>query len=519
MVEKLEVSENVSLSSLISTIDSTDHPNNRLQQSKLYNRFVPTKMSMILLLLLLSETISVNAFTSHSSPNPSRQASKYTIQAITTSVDELEKDLTPSERSVTAVVRQASPSVTFVTSVWPQMTTTSSNTRRRGQGNNDKTSNNLPPGQSLGSGSGFAVSPDGYICTNFHVIERAYTLQKNAAMLESMIDELVGNLTSATPLMFSSDFLNFTQTFVESQLLPPLPQVYVRINSRTKYQKCSIVDVNTDLDLAVLKLLPDASSTDDNETDDLPSIKFGSSSDLLVGQTVVAIGNPFGLDTTVTTGVVSANNREFRAGTARTPANTPIQNVIQTDASINPGNSGGPLLNLKGEVVGINTAIITTSGSSAGIGFAVPSDQLAGKVQDIIRKDRLSSAATNKEQGWLGVTVVRQPITNFNTDKDASGNTTLTQMQPLARLQNWILQVEPNSPAAKAGMQPLRFQPQLGSIQFCDAIVAVGGNTVETFDDLSNELASRVVGEQVAITMENVSGDRRVVYVTLGRRP
>merc|ERR1712194_121774 len=129
-------------------------------------------------------------------------------------------------------------------------------------------------------------------------------------------------------------------------------------------------------------------------------ISFGSSSDLLVSQSVVAIGNPFGLQSTVTAGVVSAVNREFRAGTAKTPANTPIRNVIQTDASINPGNSGGPLLNLKNEVVGINTAIITTSGSSAGIGFAVPSDQIRPVVERILQKDRIESGQ-RPNQGWL----------------------------------------------------------------------------------------------------------------------
>ncbi|KAG7339641.1 trypsin-like peptidase domain containing protein [Nitzschia inconspicua] len=501
--------------------------------SNLFVRLLP-----FLLSLLFSTTtknlVNVNAFLSPPvlSPHlrkPSSSSSLITttvpLFAIITSVDELEKDLTPSERSVTAVVRQASPSIAFVTSVWPGMASSTPTTRRRNNNNNNN-NNRTPSGQSLGSGSGFVVSQDGYICTNFHVIERAYTLQKNAAMLESMLDQLAGNVTSLSPmsLLFTPDFVNVTKTFVESQLLPPLPQVYVRINSSTNYQQCRIVDVNTDLDLAVLKLSQHDTSTPtttDTSPDDikgnslLPFIQFGSSSDLLVGQTVVAIGNPFGLDTTVTTGVVSANNREFRAGTARTPANTPIRNVIQTDASINPGNSGGPLLNLKGQVVGINTAIITTSGSSAGIGFAVPADQLSVKVQDIIRQDRQHSLATGQERGWLGVEIVRQPLAVGNGTTTSS----TTHQSPLQRLQNWILMVHPDSPAAKAGLQALQFQPRFGTVQFGDAIVAVGGNTVDTFDQLANEWSSRVVGEQVAITVENARGERRVVYVVLGKQP
>eukprot|EP00539_Tryblionella_compressa_P021049 CAMPEP_0178888682 /NCGR_PEP_ID=MMETSP0747-20121128/17311_1 /TAXON_ID=913974 /ORGANISM="Nitzschia punctata, Strain CCMP561" /LENGTH=565 /DNA_ID=CAMNT_0020558027 /DNA_START=510 /DNA_END=2208 /DNA_ORIENTATION=- len=492
------------------------------------------------------------------------------------SVEELEKDLTPSERSVTSVVRRCGASVAFVTSVWP--------TSSSGDNANDsmKTKNlqgQLPPGQSLGSGSGFVVSPDGYLCTNFHVIERAYTLQTNADAAKRLLDQFAGNFTTMTPFMFSSDFVNFTKSLVQEQLLPPLPQIYVRIDSATKYQNCRIVGVNTDLDLAVLKVMEQSndssnsnpkgdedSSNDDGSTSAIDScVSFGSSSDLLVGQSVVAIGNPFGLDTTVTTGVVSAVNREFRAGTARTPANTPIRNVIQTDAAINPGNSGGPLLNLKGEVVlhyllpnmsfnvcsirllllfpliqpddaainpgnsggpllnlkgevvGINTAIITTSGSSAGIGFAVPADQLQPAVQRIIWNDRQEQQAQGgrKAQGWLGVSILRQPV--VDVEKDDSNTTSISI--PLAKLQNWVVNVERNSPASDAGIRPLLIMPDAGGVVYGDAIVAVGGNEVKTLQDLQTELSTRVVGEQLALTVEDASGDRRVVYVTLSKKP
>jgi S1-C subfamily serine protease len=253
------------------------------------------------------------------------------------------------------------------------------------------------------------------------------------------------------------------------------------------------VDVEPDLDLAVLKI-------EDEEDADYDTVSFGSSSELIVGQTVVAIGNPFGLDKTVTTGVVSAVNREFRAGTARTPANRPIRNCIQTDAAINPGNSGGPLLNLRGQVIGINTAIITTSGSSAGIGFAVPADQLNLVVDRIIREDRILNGK-RPDRGWLGISVVSQKGSNSKLfDK------------------NWVTNVDPGSPAAEAGIRPIRIIDG-ARLEFGDAIVNVGGNDISSYESLQAQLVERVKGEQVALTLENEQGDKRVAYVRLGARP
>ncbi|MGK3735638.1 MAG: S1-C subfamily serine protease [Bacillariaceae sp.] len=265
----------------------------------------------------------------------------HSLFALTVSVDELEKDLTPSERSITGVVRQCGPSVAFITSVFPDTANISG--RRRQSKQDDDSSTDLPRGNSLGSGSGFVVAP-GYICTNYHVIERAYTIQKNAEIAEHTFDGFI-----------SHDILNITKSVIKNKLpgvfdAESLPAVYVRISSSSRYQKCRIVDVNTDLDLAVLKIISDddnddkssAVEDDNNNINDSnytvtaskDFISFGSSSDLLVGQSVVAIGNPFGLQSTVTAGVVSAVNREFRAGTARTPANTPIRNVIQVSSKL-----------------------------------------------------------------------------------------------------------------------------------------------------------------------------------------
>mmetsp|Transcript_18958 Transcript_18958/g.19222 ORF Transcript_18958/g.19222 Transcript_18958/m.19222 type:complete len:482 (+) Transcript_18958:55-1500(+) len=440
--------------------------------------------------------------------------------ALTVSVDELEKNLTPSERSITGVVRQCDPSVAFVTSVSPVSTITRRKLRQQQQQQeDDDPSSNLPLGNSLGSGSGFVIAP-GYICTNYHVVERAYTIQKSAERAEHTFDELARNLTFG---FISPDILNTTKSVVKNQLLglfdlDSLPVVYVRISSSRQYQKCCIVNVNTDLDLAVLKIIgkirddhvEDISNDNNSSFTATEFISFGSSSDLLVGQSVVAIGNPFGLQSTVTAGVVSAVNREFRAGTARTPANTPIRNVIQTDASINPGNSGGPLLNLKGEVVGINTAIVTTSGSSAGIGFAVPADQLKPIVKKILRKDRIENGL-RPNQGWLGISVIRQGIHN-STVKHS--NITL----PLAKSKNWVCKVESNSPAYDAGIRSLDISLE-GIVTYGDAIVAVGGNEVLNFDELQMQLEKCVVGEQVALTVREVEDKRRVVYVTLGRKP
>lgn len=430
--------------------------------------------------LVCFETLLVVAFAPHWIR---RQHATTNLGSVSVPISELEKDLTPEERSITSVVRKCGPSVAFVTSVLPSRT----RSRNRNTNTNAKNNKNEPSGQSLGSGSGFQVSP-GYVCTNYHVIERAYSIQKNSKMIDEMIGQFAQNITRFLPEEFSNcntttKLYNLTQTQGE------LPIVYVRIDSETKYQKCKIVDVEPDLDLAVLKV--------EDEQDVGSVVSFGSSSNLLVGQTVVAIGNPFGLDKTVTTGVVSAVNREFRAGTARTPANRPIKNCVQTDAAINPGNSGGPLLNLKGEVIGINTAIITTSGSNAGIGFAVPSDQIEPVVDRIIQQDRIDTKQ-RPDKGWLGISIIKQ-----------IGNSTISQ-------KNWVESVQ--GPAEESGIQPLKISGN-GTVQFGDAIVAVGGNEVSNFEDLVAQLDDRVKGEQLSLTLEDIDGERRVTYVTLSDRP
>jgi S1-C subfamily serine protease len=465
------------------------------------------------------------------------------------SVDELEKDLTPTERSITGVVRQCGPSVALVRSVLPSTTNSNSagrSRRRRRNGrrgrpqqkryaDDDSPNNdNLPKGSDLGSGSGFLVSDDGYICTNYHVIERSFEIRKNAERVEDIFDELAGNLTGR---LIKHGLLNITKSLIKQQFkgafdVDSLPAVYVRTSSSSSFQECRIVDVNPDIDLAVLKIIEKSSLSSSssplasNTTTTIEnSIGFGSSSDLLVGQTVVAIGNPFGLESSVSCGVVSAIDRELRAG--QRPANIPIRNVVQTDAAINPGNSGGPLLNLKGEVVGINTAIITTSGSSAGIGFAVPSDQIKPVVQRILQKDRIENGQ-RPNQGWLGISVVRQdavvvaddeePSSSFSDGTNTANCTSSSTIMPLARSKNWISRVERNSPAEAAGIRPLVISSD-GNVEYGDAIVAIGGNEVADFEKLRTELEKCVVGEQVALTVRDAEDKKRVVYVTLARKP
>ena len=443
------------------------------------------------------------------------------LSAFKVSVDELEKDLTPGERSVTGVVRKCGPSVALIRSVLPSASSSTTSTRRRGRTRRTPprtrpTDDNLPRGSDLGSGSGFLVSSEGYICTNFHVIEQAYTIRRNAEMAEQTFDELAGNLTGG---IITHDLLNITKSLLQQQFqgifdVDSLPVVYAKISSSNRFQKCRIVDVNPDIDLAVLKIMDESANTTTTASEN--SIAFGSSGDLLVGQTVVAIGNPFGLQSSVSCGVVSALDRQL--ATNQRPANIPIRNAIQTDAAINPGNSGGPLLNLRGEVVGINTAIITTSGSSAGIGFAVPSDQIQPVVQRILQKDRIENGV-RPNMGWLGISVVTQSVAipeaaSFNNSGDTN---TTSVVPPLARCKNWIESVEPNSPAEAAELQPLTIQD--GVVKYGDAILAVGGNQVSDFEELRAELEKCVVGEQVALTVQDAEDKKRVVYATLSRKP
>lgn len=242
--------------------------------------------------------------------------------------------------------------------------------------------------------------------------------------------------------------------------------------------KASLVGAFPDRDLAVLKI--------DAPKDKLPPILVGSSRDLVVGQRVYAIGNPFGLDQTLTTGIVSALNREIESFNSRT-----IRGVVQTDAAINPGNSGGPLLDSAGRLIGVNTQIASPSGASAGIGFAIPVDEVNRIVPRIIRDGRFTRPA-------LGVTAGPPAL-----------HRTLNLPKGVA-----LLQVTPGSPAAKAGLQPFRRAPD-GSVLAGDVITAVNDEAVADLDDMLMQLERRQPGETVTLSLWR-SGQTRKQGVALG---
>ena len=279
-----------------------------------------------------------------------------------------------------------------------------------------------------GTGTGFVWDERGYIVTNFHVVQEA-----NAAR--------------------------------------------VTLNDQTSYE-AKLVGVFPDRDIAVLKIDAPAAK--------VPPLALGTSKDLVVGQKVYAIGNPFGLDQTLTTGIVSALNREIDSVTRRT-----IRGAIQTDAAINPGNSGGPLLDSAGRVIGVNTSIFSPSGASAGIGFAIPIDEVNRIVPRLITDGRLVRPA-------LGVTA------------GPEGMTRALNLPPGVP----VVQVTPNGPAAKAGLQPFT-RGREGSIAAGDVITAVNDEPVKSLDDLLTVLERLKPGDEATLTVAR-AGKTRKQKVKLG---
>jgi S1-C subfamily serine protease len=263
-----------------------------------------------------------------------------------------------------------------------------------------------------GTGSGIVWDSNGYIVTNFHVIEDA-------------------------------------------------GRVEVTLADATKW-KAAVVGVAPDKDVAVLKVSAPSSA--------LHPIPLGESGNLRVGQKVYAIGNPFGLDHTLTTGIVSALGREIESITGQT-----IQGMIQTDAAINPGNSGGPLLDSAGRLIGINTAIYSPSGVSAGIGFAVPADTVNRTVPEIIRYGRVIKPG-------IGVSIAGDAIARRMGIKGVL-----------------IINVQPGSNAQAAGLRgTLR---RNGEFILGDVITGVNDRTISSYDDLRNELDRYHVGDQVTLVV------------------
>jgi S1-C subfamily serine protease len=273
-----------------------------------------------------------------------------------------------------------------------------------------------------GSGTGFVWDERGYIVTNFHVVQQANGARVTLADQSSFRAQLVG----AFP----------------------------------------------DRDIAVLKIEAPRAK--------LPPLALGSSKDLVVGQKVFAIGNPFGLDQTLTTGIVSALNREIESVTQRT-----IRGVVQTDAAINPGNSGGPLLDSAGRVIGVNTAIYSPSGASAGIGFAIPIDEVNRIVPRLIRDGRMVRPA-------LGVVAGPEGLTR------ALG---LPRGVPL-------VQVLPGGPAQQAGLKPFTRGSQ-GGIVPGDVITAINDQPVSDLDSMLSALERYSPGDRVTVTVWREGRTRR----------
>ena len=279
-----------------------------------------------------------------------------------------------------------------------------------------------------GTGTGFVWDERGHIVTNFHVIQGANGARVTLADQSSYDAELVG----AFP----------------------------------------------DRDLAVLRI--------DAPKEKLPPIALGSSRDLQVGQRVYAIGNPFGLDQSLTTGIVSALNREIESFNSRT-----IRGVIQTDAAINPGNSGGPLLDSAGRLIGVNTQIASPSGASAGIGFAIPADEVNRIVPRLIRDGRFLRPT-------IGI---------------SAGNAALSRALGLPKGVA-LVQVAPSGPAARAGLQPFR-RGSRGEVLAGDVITAINDEPVADLDDMLTHFERRQPGEAVTVSVWR-AGQTRKVSLVLG---
>jgi putative serine protease PepD len=269
-------------------------------------------------------------------------------------------------------------------------------------------------GQSQAQGSGFVYDEDGHVVTNYHVVEGASSI---------------------------------SVTFADG----------------SKYS-AKLVGSDPSTDIAVLKV--DAPSTK------LHALSLGDSSTLNVGDGVVAIGSPFGLEETVTSGIVSALNRDISSSSSFT-----IPGAIQTDAAINHGNSGGPLLNLSGQVIGVTTQIESESGGNDGVGFAIPSNTIRSVVSQIVSGQKV-------EHPYLGVYV-----------QDAT-----------SRSGAEIARVKSGSPAADAGLKA------------GDVVTSFGGDAIASANDLTGAVSAKKPGDKVSLTYVR-DGHTKTAQVTLGTRP
>ncbi len=280
-----------------------------------------------------------------------------------------------------------------------------------------------------GTGSGFVWDRQGHVVTNYHVVQGA-----DAARV----------------------------TLADQSVWP-----------------ARLVGAYPDADIAVLRV--------ETPGEQLRPIQVGTSSDLIVGQNVYAIGNPFGLDHTLSTGVVSGLGREIPSIGGR-----PISNVIQTDAAINPGNSGGPLLDSAGRLIGVNTQIYSPSGASAGVGFAVPVDTIARVVPQLVAHGRVTrpGLGINIDEGDLARRLGIQGV--------------------------MVLGVVAGSGAERAGLRAARIDQATGRVVIGDVIVGIDGETIESVGDLFRVLDAKSVGEEVQVTLRRDNRELQVAIELMG---
>jgi S1-C subfamily serine protease len=318
-----------------------------------------------------------------------------------------------------------------------QITSTST-----GDAQTDPFGNVLPGQDQRALGSGFVIDKEGHVVTNFHVIDGA--------------DEIEVSFSNQDTV------------------------------------KATVVGTDPSTDLALLEVDVDAKA--------LTPLALADSDNVQVGDPVVAIGNPFGLERTVTAGIVSALQREVRA-----PNSFTIDHVIQTDAPINSGNSGGPLIDADGRVIGVNSQIETANGGggNVGIGFAVPSNTVKSVVAQLLDDGRVDRA-------YLGVTLQE-------VDSEVAGVLRLPADRGVL-----VGAVQPGSPAAKAGIEGGGTQVVVAGQSYQiggDMIVAVDGKDVASVDALREAIASHAPGETIRVTVVHQDGERETLSVKLARVP
>ena len=282
-----------------------------------------------------------------------------------------------------------------------------------------------------GTGSGSIIDNQGHILTNYHVVRDARRLD-------------------------------------------------VTLADKSAY-RATFVGGDPDNDIAIIKI--------NAPSDRLRVIQLGTSSNLSVGQKAIAIGNPFGLDRTLTTGVISGLDRPLSTENGQV-----IEKVIQTDASINPGNSGGPLLDKDGKIIGINTAIYSPSGGSVGIGFAIPIDIAKNLLPELLANGKI-------RKGYLGITTV--PLTPA-----------LAQELNLAAKEGVIVvDAQKSGPAADAGLRGMPREDQVG-----DVILTINGQPIKDPGDLARTVSAHKPGEKITLGILR-QGNQQQLEVTLGERP